>query len=119
MQSAVALSTTCTWASSPSPASLPETVRVLSDRVTVVADLMKCVLPAHAAGTATTATTARTNTVTGNRRRITNPLLERHRSEAPEPRAGSPSEKLCERLDHQGRLTTSFSARSGVGLQST
>lgn len=50
MHSAVALSTTCTWDSSPSPASLPETVRVLPDRETLVAVLMKCGLPAHATG---------------------------------------------------------------------
>src|SRR6266498_4791865 len=53
MHSAVAFRTTWICASSPSPASLPETVRVSSDRVTVVADLMKWGLPAHAIGTAT------------------------------------------------------------------
>src|SRR6187549_1245443 len=52
MQSAVAVTTMCTCASSPSPASLPDTVRLSPVRVTVTVLETKCGLPAHAAGTA-------------------------------------------------------------------
>src|SRR6266498_2646345 len=69
MQSAVALRTTLICASSPRPASLPLTVSALSSRVIVNALLMKCGLPAQAAGTARAAV-ASANTVTSKNRRI-------------------------------------------------
>src|SRR6266508_4633654 len=52
MQRAVALTSMWTCASSPSPASLPDTVRLSSERVTVTVFETKCGLPAHTAGTA-------------------------------------------------------------------
>src|SRR5262245_34303615 len=48
MHSAVAVTWMLTCASSPSPASLPETVRLLSVRVAVIELATKCGLPAHA-----------------------------------------------------------------------
>jgi hypothetical protein len=55
IHSAVALTTTWTCASSPSPASLPDTVRLLSVRYAVIELATKCGLPAHAgAGEAAT-----------------------------------------------------------------
>src|SRR6266540_2318558 len=73
MHSAVALRTTWICDSSPSPASLPDTVSVLSDRVTVNADLMKCGDPAHAAG-AVNAATAKTSDTAATALRIRFPL---------------------------------------------
>ena len=46
---AVAVTTMCTWSSSPRPASFPETVRLLPSRETVTVLLTKCGLPANAA----------------------------------------------------------------------
>jgi hypothetical protein len=53
MHSAVALSTTWIWASSPRPASLAATVKVLPETDADVAAGMKCGLPAQAGGVAT------------------------------------------------------------------
>jgi hypothetical protein len=50
MHSAVALSSTWICASSPSPASLPLTVKVLPSRLIANSLLMKCGLPASATG---------------------------------------------------------------------
>src|SRR6266545_5235093 len=46
MQEAVAVTTMCTWASSPRPASLPETVSVFPSMLFVIVFAMKCGLPA-------------------------------------------------------------------------
>ena len=52
MHAAVAVTTICTWASSPSPASLPSTVRVLP--LVVAVQAVKCGLPAQLADVTST-----------------------------------------------------------------
>src|SRR5574341_1885556 len=74
MHSAVALTTMWTWASSPRPASLPETVRLSPVRVAVTVLLTKCGLPANA-GVVMTAIMASASTATRMKRRINVPFL--------------------------------------------
>src|SRR6266511_3303343 len=73
MHSAVALTTMWTWDSSPSPASLPDTIRLSPLRVAVTVSSTKCGLPANATGTAS-ANELSASTITIGTRCIRSPL---------------------------------------------